>query len=64
MVGMPTPMIDEIVLWNQNLIGKEYINPRTGRVDGRDSDECILPSRMGLTLRTIGGRRQQIRSKL
>lgn len=64
MVNMPTPMIDEIILWNQKLIGKEYLNPATGRIDGRHANECILPSRMGLTLQSLSGRRQQVRTKL
>jgi hypothetical protein len=64
MVNMSTPMIDEIIMWNQKLIGKEYLNPLTGKIDGRHAGECILPSKMGLNLQTLSGRRQQVRTKL
>jgi hypothetical protein len=47
--GVPTPLIDDIILWNQKLIDKEYI-AADGTLSGRDIDECIVPSRMGIDL--------------
>ena len=49
MVGVETPLMDKIILWNQGLIEKEYLNPETGKMDGKHANECILPSALGLT---------------
>lgn len=63
MLHYPTPVIDEIILWNQKLIGKEYLTD-SGRIDGKNANECILPSRMGLSLYSLAGSREKLRSKL
>eukprot|EP00808_Paulinella_micropora_P031035 g44080.t1 len=47
--GTQTPMINDIILWNQKLIEKEYLKP-DGTIGGKDTDECILPSRWGITV--------------
>ena len=52
MIGVKTPEIDDIIRWNQKLIGKEYITA-SGKIDGRDAGECVLPSALGLTKTTL-----------
>ena len=52
MIDVPTPTIDAMILWNQKLIGKEYMTA-TGMIDGRDAGECVLPSALGLTKTTL-----------
>eukprot|EP00941_MAST-03F_sp_MAST-3F-sp1_P000839 g839.t1 len=47
--GVPTPTMDAIILWNQKLIGKEYLS-KDGQLNGRDIGECIVPSRMGFVI--------------
>jgi hypothetical protein len=49
MVGVDTPCMDAIILWNQKLINKEYLNEATGKMDGRDAGECVLASALGLS---------------
>mmetsp|Transcript_18519 Transcript_18519/g.23572 ORF Transcript_18519/g.23572 Transcript_18519/m.23572 type:complete len:397 (+) Transcript_18519:41-1231(+) len=51
MVGVPTPLIDDIIYWNQKLINKEYLVD--GELKGKDCGECILPSKYGLTKETV-----------
>ena len=53
MCGVATPLIDAIIIWNQKLIEKEYIKESDGSLTGRDIDECIVPSRMGIDLSTL-----------
>jgi hypothetical protein len=53
MVGVETPLMDKIIIWNQGLIGKEYLNQATGKMDGAHANECILPSALGLTKTTL-----------
>ena len=45
-VGMPTPAMDEMILWYQNLMGKEYLI--NGRLQGKDVIETRAPQRYGL----------------
>lgn len=52
MVGMKTPTIDRIIYWNQRLNNKEYLLP-DGTLNGKDIDECVIPSRIGVTLETL-----------
>ena len=52
MVGVETPLIDRMIRWNQKLIGKEYLTA-SGKIDGAHACECVLPSRLGLTLQTL-----------
>jgi len=52
LVGLEVPMIDALIRWNQSLIDKEYITA-SGRIDGKHACECVLPSRYGLTAKTI-----------
>ena len=47
MIGVDTPLIDAMIRWNQKLIGKEYMTS-SGKIDGKDAGECILPSSFGL----------------
>jgi len=49
---LETPLIDAMIKWNQELIGKEYITA-SGKIDGADAGECVLPSTMGLTVDTL-----------
>ncbi|GMI29450.1 hypothetical protein TeGR_g14675, partial [Tetraparma gracilis] len=57
MLQLKTPLLDAICLWNQRLIGKEFI--REIRRDGlevewgRDVAECVVPSLMGLGLEDL-----------
>lgn len=60
--GVPTPHIDAIIVWNQKLIEKEYI-AADGTLTGRDIDECIVPSRMGIDLLTLGAGTGQPQTK-
>ena len=53
MVGVETPLIDRMIRWNQKLIGKEYITA-SGKIDGADAGECVLPSAFGLTADLTG----------
>lgn len=52
MCGMETPVIDLIIRWNQRLNQKEYL-AFDGTLTGKDIEECVIPSRMGITLDTI-----------
>jgi opine dehydrogenase len=52
MIGVETPIIDAMIRWNQKLIGKEYITD-SGRIDGKDAGECVLPSALGLSATTL-----------
>lgn len=52
MVGMETPVIDRIIRWNQRLNKKDYLSP-SGKLDGKDIDECVIPSRIGVSLATL-----------
>lgn len=49
MLGVECPLVDAIILWNQKLIGKEYIG-EDGKLSGKDCDECIIATNFGLTL--------------
>ncbi len=46
LAGVDTPAIDEILLWAQGHMGKEYL--RGGRLDGRDLGESGSPQRYGI----------------
>jgi hypothetical protein len=52
MVDVDTPVIDAIIRWNQKLVSKEYMT-NSGRIDGKDANECVLPSTMGLDKYTL-----------
>lgn len=52
MIDVKTPLIDAMIRWNQDLIGKEYITA-SGKIDGKDAGECVLPSALGLTKTTL-----------
>ena len=45
--GLETPVIDQVILWAQEKLGKEYL--RRGRLDGRDVLETRAPQRYGFT---------------
>eukprot|EP00924_Labyrinthula_sp_SR-Ha-C_P007053 augustus_masked-scaffold_8-processed-gene-8.3-mRNA-1 protein AED:0.00 eAED:0.06 QI:0/-1/0/1/-1/1/1/0/418 len=51
-IEVETPLIDEIIYWNQKLIDKEYMVD--GQLIGKDIGECILPSQFGLTKESLG----------
>ena len=53
MLDVETPMMDKIIVWNQKLIEKEYLSEDGKTLDGKDIGECVIPSRMGLTLETL-----------
>ena len=48
MCEVKTPLIDAMILWNQKLIDKNYLNDDFSA--GKDIEEAIVPSRMGYTL--------------
>ena len=52
MVGVETPLMDKIIIWNQGLINKEYLTD-SGKIDGRDAGECVLPSALGLNKESL-----------
>jgi len=52
LIGVEVPTIEAMIRWNQKLVNKEYITD-SGRIDGADAAECILPSRYGLTAETL-----------
>jgi hypothetical protein len=52
MVGVAVPCIDKMILWNQKLIGKEYLTA-SGKIDGKHASECVLPSAFGLDAKTL-----------
>jgi hypothetical protein len=45
--GLETPIIDQVILWAQDKLGKEYL--RKGRLDGKDVAETRAPQRYGFT---------------
>ena len=49
-LSVQTPLIDEMIMWNQKLVGKEYCGRVGGRVTvgGRDVGECVAPNFMGI----------------
>jgi len=51
MLGVETPLMDAILLWNQKLIGKEFVVD--GKFTGKDMAEAICPSRMGYDAKTL-----------
>ena len=51
MFGLKTPMLDDLILWNQKLIAKEFLVD--GELKGKDCGEAVLPSRYGLTKETL-----------
>ena len=51
MCGVSTPLIDAMIIWNQNLIGKQYY--KEDFTFGKDIEEAIVPSRMGYTLENL-----------
>ncbi len=59
MVGVATPLMEAIIVWNQKLIGKEYLKEggaasAEGHLEyGSDIGECVVPSLMGLDISTI-----------
>lgn len=52
MVGVATPLIDAMIMWNQKLINKEYM-AADGSLTGTHIDEAIVPSRYGLSLNDL-----------
>jgi hypothetical protein len=52
MVNLDTPVIDRIIRWNQRLNNKQYLKI-DGTLTGKDIDECIIPSRLGVSLKTV-----------
>lgn len=54
MMDLKTPMLDALILWNQRLVNLEFMTP-DGLLNGKDCDQAIIPSRMGLTLKTLTG---------
>jgi len=52
LVGIEIPRTVEIILWNQKLVGKEYLVDG-GKGWGKDAGDCLLPSKLGLTAETL-----------
>ena len=51
LVQVPTPVMDRVILWAQEKLGKEYL--RAGRVQGRDMGETRAPQRFGIGLSAL-----------
>ena len=51
MLDIETPVMDEIIYWNQKLINKTYLVDN--EFTGIDVSEAILPSKFGLTKDTL-----------
>jgi hypothetical protein len=51
LAGVSTPAIDEVLLWCQERMGKEYLV--RSRLAGRDVDSTRCPQRYGFTMRDI-----------
>lgn len=53
-VGVPTPAMDEVILWYQKVVGEEYL--LDGRLKGKDVIKTRAPQRYGLyTLEELFG---------
>jgi hypothetical protein len=68
-----TPFIDEILLWCQGLMGKEYLVAATGKLNGRDMKETgaatvygarAITDLVSSTKNTVTSSKGQPRSKL
>lgn len=44
-LGVETPMIDTLIMWNQRMVSKEFMVD--GKLCGKDIDEAVVPSRFG-----------------
>ena len=42
-LGVEVPVIDKLILWNQKMVGKEFMTA-SGKLDGKDVAEAVLPS--------------------
>ena len=42
-VGVATPTIDTLILWNQKMVGKEMMVD--GKLVGKDIAEAVIPSK-------------------
>ncbi|CAB9512224.1 Octopine dehydrogenase [Seminavis robusta] len=51
MVGVETPLLDEIIYWNQRLLGVEYMVD--GKLTGKDILQCSYASKHGLGLQEL-----------
>ena len=60
MVGVETPMLDQIIYWNQGVLGVEYMVD--GKLTGKDIHECSFASKHGLGLHELA--RNYIHNKL
>jgi hypothetical protein len=47
LAGVATPHMDEVIVWCQNMLEKEYINP-DGKLAGKDLNETRCPQRYGM----------------
>ena len=54
LVQVPTRVIDRVIHWAQEQLGKEYL--QAGRVQGRDLKETRAPQRFGLRLSDVATR--------
>ena len=48
LAGVATPMMDEVIMWCESVMGKEYLT-KDGKVAGRDVKETRGPQRYGYT---------------
>ena len=46
-VGVPTPVIDRVIEWNQKFMEKEYLVD--GKLTGKDIAATRVPQRFGIT---------------
>ncbi|KAL7565737.1 hypothetical protein ACA910_005430 [Epithemia clementina (nom. ined.)] len=47
LAGVPTPFMDKVLIWCQECMGKEYLIPETGKLQGKDIMETRCPQRYG-----------------
>lgn len=45
-LSIDTPVVDKIIMWGQNLVGKEYL--KNGSLIGKDRDELLIPQNRGV----------------
>ena len=48
LAGVPTPHMDDVILWCQDMIGKEYLGV-DGKLNGKDLNSTRAPQRYGFT---------------
>ena len=47
LAGVPTPHMDDVIMWCQEMLGKEYLV--NGKLEGKDVDSTRAPQHYGFT---------------